>query len=105
MKSPMCSRRSSSKWEPTGDPDFEFSSRHRMGRCAAKWRRRARVRFATPFRGFEDMKIVEGWMRWITRLGRQSRRRLMALTFFLVLLIGATDYITGYEISFSVFYL
>jgi signal transduction histidine kinase len=51
------------------------------------------------------MKIVEGWMRWITRLGRQSRRRLMALTFFLVLLIGATDYITGYEISFSVFYL
>ena len=44
-------------------------------------------------------------MKWVARLGRQSRRRLMALTFLLVLLIGLTDYITGYEISFSVFYL
>jgi len=51
------------------------------------------------------MNIVERWMRWIRRLGLQSRGRLMALTFALVLLIGLTDYLTGYEISFSVFYL
>jgi signal transduction histidine kinase len=51
------------------------------------------------------MKVVEGWMGWLARIGRQSRRKLMALTFVLVILIGAADYVTGYEISFSVFYL
>ena len=51
------------------------------------------------------VKAVERLMAWLTRIGRQSRRRLMALTFVLVILIGLADYVTGYEISFSVFYL
>ena len=51
------------------------------------------------------VKAVERLMGWLARIGRQSRRRLMALTFLLVVLIGLADYVTGYEISFSVFYL
>lgn len=53
----------------------------------------------------ESMKLLERLMRAIKRLAMESRGKLMTLTILLVLLIGAADYLTGYEITFSVFYL
>lgn len=49
---------------------------------------------------------AEGMMRNVTRvLYRQPRWFLTALGFVLVLCLGVIDYLTGPEISFSVFYL
>jgi len=41
----------------------------------------------------------------ITRMANRSRPFLVALTFAIVAVVGLADYLTGYEISFSVFYL
>ncbi len=44
-------------------------------------------------------------VRWIERLERYSRRLLILAGLGLLVVIGAIDYLTGYEMLFSVFYL
>ncbi len=41
----------------------------------------------------------------IAFFGNQSRSRLMAEALGLLILVAVADYLTGYEISFSIFYL
>jgi len=43
--------------------------------------------------------------KFLKYLNEQSRPRLTVFGFVLVGLIGITDYLTGYELSFSIFYL
>src|ERR1700678_3195177 len=45
------------------------------------------------------------WRRPISVSDPPSRRRYMAATFALVAVIGVADYLTGFELSFLVFYL
>jgi signal transduction histidine kinase len=44
-------------------------------------------------------------MSWIKQFEKQSRALLIALTLLIVVGIGVVDYVTGWELSFSVFYL
>src|SRR5215469_8769148 len=44
-------------------------------------------------------------MSWIKRFEKQSRTWLVLLTLLIVVGIGVVDYVTGWELSFSVFYL
>lgn len=39
------------------------------------------------------------------RIKKQKRLVILLISFILVLILGATDYISGYEMSFSIFYL
>jgi len=39
------------------------------------------------------------------RIKKYDEKKVFAVTFLIVLLIGLTDYISGYEMSFSIFYL
>src|SRR5262245_20360629 len=49
--------------------------------------------------------VREGLLRLLGPLERQSRGLLMAAGVVIVLVIGAVDYFTGFEMQFSVFYL
>ena len=42
---------------------------------------------------------------WTQRFERQSRTRVVASTLFIVVAVGVVDFVTGWELSFSVFYL
>ncbi len=42
---------------------------------------------------------------WIKRFERQPRARVVVSALFIVIAVGAVDFVTGSEISFSVFYL
>lgn len=42
---------------------------------------------------------------WIKRFGGQSRARVVLATLLIVVVIGVVDFVTGWELSFSVFYL
>src|SRR5215469_5755452 len=44
-------------------------------------------------------------MSWIKRFEKQSRTWFVLLTLLIVVGIGIVDYVTGWELSFSVFYL
>lgn len=44
-------------------------------------------------------------LRFFKQLEKRSRLVLMVLAFLIIVVIGAADYLTGYETSFSVFYL
>ncbi len=44
-------------------------------------------------------------VRWLERLGRLSRTKLIGICLALLALIGFIDYLTGHEMLFSVFYL
>lgn len=41
----------------------------------------------------------------LSRIKTLSRRRVVTLSFFIMIAVGLADYLTGYDISFSVFYL
>jgi serine phosphatase RsbU (regulator of sigma subunit) len=43
--------------------------------------------------------------RWLQYLESRSKKSLLALTLFLVPIVGIIDYLTGVELSFSIFYL
>src|SRR5437773_11171362 len=42
---------------------------------------------------------------WIQRLERQSRALFVVASLMIVIAVGVVDYATGWELSFSVFYL
>lgn len=42
---------------------------------------------------------------WLKRFERQSRAWVVLVTFVIVIAVGVVDYVTGWELSFSVFYL
>lgn len=44
-------------------------------------------------------------MGWINRFERQSRALVVLVTLLIVIVVGVVDYVTGWELSFSVFYL
>lgn len=44
-------------------------------------------------------------MNWLRFLARQSRATILAIGLILVVVLGLVDYVTGPEISFSIFYL
>lgn len=44
-------------------------------------------------------------MGWINRFERQSRTLVVVVTLAIVIAVGVVDYVTGWELSFSVFYL
>jgi hypothetical protein len=46
-----------------------------------------------------------GMTRWLQYLESRSKTSLLSLTLFLVAVVGVIDYLTGVELSFSIFYL
>src|SRR3974390_1160564 len=53
-----------------------------------------------------SMMIDDGSMvTWIKRLERQSRAFFVFTALVIVIAIGFVDYVTGWELSFSAFYL